>query len=90
MIGAHLKGTHGGDGSMYRSLITFELAAKDQVTLEVFDINGKVVRQVIRSQEYAAGKHDVRFDARGLASGTYFYRLTSPRFSSVKKMMLLK
>jgi photosystem II stability/assembly factor-like uncharacterized protein len=70
--------------------ITFELPAKEQVSLEVFDINGKVVRQLLRGQEYAAGKHEVRFDAVSLASGTYFYRLTSPRFSSVKKMMLLK
>ena len=44
--------------------ITFELPAKEQVSLEVFDINGKVVRQLIRGQEYAAGKHEVRFDAR--------------------------
>lgn len=70
--------------------IMFELPAKDRVTLEVFDINGKVVREVIRGQEYPAGTHRVRFDASGLASGTYFYRLTSARFSSVKKMMLVK
>lgn len=70
--------------------ITFDLPVRDHLTLEVFDINGRLVREVLQGQELPAGSHTVRFDGRGLASGTYFYRLSSSRQTSVKKMLLLR
>jgi hypothetical protein len=37
-----------------------------------------------------AGIHEVDFNAAGLASGTYLYRIKADKFSEVKKMLLLK
>ena len=70
--------------------ITFSLPEKERVTLQVFDINGRMVKDLIRGEEYPAGQHQVRFDGHDLASGTYLYRLTSPRQTLTRKMLLLK
>jgi hypothetical protein len=38
----------------------------------------------------AAGYHQVLFEANGLASGVYFYRLKAGNFSAMKKLMLMR
>jgi hypothetical protein len=40
--------------------------------------------------EQEAGDHEVRFDASGLASGVYLYRLTAGSFTETRKLMLLR
>ena len=37
-----------------------------------------------------AGSHEVRFDASGLSSGVYIYRLTAGCFVQTRKLLLLK
>jgi hypothetical protein len=39
---------------------------------------------------FAAGQHTVSWDAAGLASGTYMYRLNADNFSETRKMTLIK
>jgi len=40
------------------------------------------------------GEHEIQFDAKGLTSGVYFYRITAftneRNFVEVKKMVLMK
>ena len=74
--------------------ITFTLAANAQVTLKVFDILGQEVMTLI-NQDITAGVHTYDFDAAGINSGVYFYRIEAngidgTNFTSVKKMILLK
>ena len=57
--------------------------------IKVYDITGKLIR-VLTSKKYEAGEHIVRFDASGLPSGVYFYKLTAGEYNAVKKMVLLK
>jgi len=51
---------------------------------------GAEVAEVLRNEAYQPGTHEVMFNGANVASGIYFYRLKTPEFSSVKKMVLLK
>jgi hypothetical protein len=68
----------------------FDLPEPAPVTLEVFDVAGRRVTAVLDRRHYEIGRHRVVFDARGLQSGVYFYRLQAGSFTSARKMLLLK
>jgi hypothetical protein len=59
------------------------------VRLAVFDVLGREVA-VLVNEKKAPGNYEVSFDASGLASGVYFYRLTAGPFVESKKMLLLR
>jgi hypothetical protein len=50
---------------------------------------GKEVMTLV-NEEKPAGTYEVEFNAEGLPSGIYFYKLISGSFSQTKKMILLK
>jgi hypothetical protein len=74
--------------------ITFSLATDSRVSLKVFDVIGQEVASLI-NQELTAGVHNIDFNAAGINSGVYFYRIEASgvngaKFVDVKKMILLK
>jgi hypothetical protein len=69
--------------------ISFALKEAGYVTLKVYDALGKEVATLIKG-DYTSGSYNVSFDASGLASGIYFYRLETGSFVQTNKMMLLK
>jgi len=77
--------------------IKYHIPNSNHVTLKVFDILGREVR-TLANETRIAGEHEVTFDAGdlarqtagGLASGVYFYRLSTPDFVQTKKLVLLK
>jgi hypothetical protein len=74
--------------------IRFSLASKETVTLAVFDLGGRLVRTLV-NEPRGLGSHSVTWDGRdnagaSVASGVYFYRLDAGKFTSTKKMVLLK
>ena len=75
--------------------ISYQLKEKGFVKLNVYDITGKLIK-VLVNQTQDPGSHETEFNAKGLASGIYFYRLeifgkgSSPVFSNIKKLVLLK
>jgi len=69
--------------------IRFTLDEKQQVQLTVFDLRGRQVA-VLLDAETQPGEHTVVFDASGLASGIYFYRLQTEQFNQVRKALLMK
>ncbi len=69
--------------------IAYELPETAKVRLDVFNVVGKQVA-TLENGVRNAGYHEVRFNATGLSSGLYFYRITTNSFVSVKKMMLIK
>ncbi len=69
--------------------INFDIPVSGLVTLKVYDILGKEVASLV-NETREAGYYALDFDAGKLASGVYFYRLSSNGFSSVKRLVVLK
>lgn len=69
--------------------ISFSLPKQGFVTLKVYDILGKKVKELV-SEVKPAGVYSVDFNASTLASGIYFYRIESLDFVETKRMMLIK
>lgn len=69
--------------------INYELAEAGMVELEVFDMLGRKVAEVVNERK-AAGTYTVSFDARKLSSGIYIYRLQANGKVLTKKMTLIK
>jgi hypothetical protein len=69
--------------------IQFSLPETMFVELTVFDVIGRLVKTLAKS-EFTAGIHQVQFDASSLSSGIYLYRIQSGNQVIVKKMMLVK
>ena len=69
--------------------IRFDLPEPSAVRLVVYDVTGREVARLV-DQPMGAGTHAVTWDASGLPSGTYLYRLTAGAFTETKAMTLLK
>ena len=59
------------------------------VKLIIYDLLGGEVATLVNEKQLP-GRYSVTFDAAGLSSGIYFYRLTAGKFLETKKMILLK
>ncbi len=68
--------------------ISFDVPRRSFVSLKVYDLLGREVATVV-SEEMAMGSYARSWNAGGLSSGVYFYRLTSGSFSATKKLVLL-
>jgi 5'-nucleotidase/UDP-sugar diphosphatase len=69
--------------------IRYGIQGTVHVTLKVFDIVGREVVTLVNEQK-PAGEYSVRFDATGLASGVYFYRLEAGSLLQTKKLIVLR
>jgi hypothetical protein len=69
--------------------IYFSLAHPGYTALKVFDVFGREVATLV-SQALPAGQYRVNWNALGMASGVYLYRLQAGPYVETKKMLLLK
>jgi len=69
--------------------IRYGLPSRSHVTLAIFNTLGQQVATLVEG-EMEAGYHEVAFDASGLSSGVYFYRITAAGFMETKRLMLLR
>ena len=69
--------------------IRYGLPSRSHVTLTVFNALGQQVATLLQGEQ-EAGYHEVQFDASGLASGVYLYRLKAGDFVQAKKLMLVR
>jgi hypothetical protein len=82
--------------------IQFEVFEPARISLKVYNTLGQEIATLIDDQEMDEGIEEVEFDASGLTSGVYFYRIVADgigdpdegivgkHFVSVKKMLLVK
>jgi hypothetical protein len=69
--------------------IRYYLPGREYVRLSIFDVNGRRIAQLVAKVQ-SAGEQLAEWDAIGMPSGIYFYRLEAGDFSEAKKMILLK
>jgi hypothetical protein len=69
--------------------IKFSLDKPSFVNLSVFNISGQKVSTVVNRQ-LASGSYNVNYNAEGLSSGVYLYRLSVDGKTFSRKMMLEK
>jgi hypothetical protein len=69
--------------------IRFTIPHRSNVTLKVYDMLGKEIATLV-DEDKEPGGYSVNFDASGLPSGVYFYRIRAGEFNQTKKMVLMK
>jgi len=69
--------------------ISFDLPDDGYVKLEIYDLRGSKVIELINDRK-AAGYYEISFNGSSLSSGIYLYRLSSGRNTSVRKMIIMK
>jgi len=70
--------------------INFSIPKPQRVSLKIFDILGKEVKNLINNQTFTAGTYQVDFNGQNLSSGIYHYTLETENFVDSKKMIILK
>ena len=69
--------------------VEYELVQYGPVHIELYDLAGRLAR-VLASGERAAGRHTLRVEGEGLASGLYLLKLTTPQETRGLKLALLR
>ncbi len=69
--------------------INYQLSSISHVTLDVYDLTGRMVAQLVDGTR-EAGQHEVTFDASDLSSGVYIYQLEAGDYHAIGKMVLMK
>lgn len=69
--------------------IEYSLMKTGSVILNVYDINGKLVKNIVNENQ-SFGTYSYDFDGSGLSSGIYIYEIVTADFYDTKKMILLK
>jgi hypothetical protein len=70
--------------------VQFALGSNATVTVAVFDIRGRMVRELCNNQTQAAGLHEMALPIAGLPVGCYFCRLVTPQLVAMEKFVILK
>ena len=71
------------------TVFNFQLPVDSWVTLGVYDGLGRVVAMLV-NREIPTGSHSVQWDATGVPSGVYFYRLKTNVFAETRKLVFMK
>ncbi|MCU0371984.1 MAG: T9SS type A sorting domain-containing protein [Ignavibacteria bacterium] len=69
--------------------ISYQIPKNEFVTIRIYDMTGREVASLVNETK-TAGIYNVTWNASGLASGIYFYKLQAGSFTEVKKMTLVK
>jgi hypothetical protein len=76
------------------TMIMFNMKEKGLVTLKIYNVAGQLVRTLVDDVR-EAGSYKVPWDGRNnegisIASGVYFYKMETEKYSKTKKMVMLR
>ncbi len=75
--------------------IQFSIPKGEAVTVDVYDVHGRLVRNLIANESYDQGTYKAQWDGRNeagqsVSSGIYFAKLSAGTFNATQKMTLVK
>jgi hypothetical protein len=70
--------------------IAYSIGETGPVKLTVYNTLGQLVATLVNNPSHPAGQFAARFNASGLASGVYLYRLETAGATEAKRMLLVK
>lgn len=73
-----------------KTTIRYSLPATQEVTISVYDLLGRRVAILVNGELQSSGSHEIVFEANGLSSGIYLYRLQSDGEIRTERMVLMK
>ncbi len=71
------------------TVISFNLKEAAPVTIDIYDITGAIVTTLV-DENLSAGNHEVVWNASNVASGVYYYKLSSGNTTETKQAVLIK
>jgi len=72
-----------------QTTIRYEIPELSFATLRIYDVVGNEIKTLV-SEEKPAGNYNTEWNAKGLPSGIYFYKIQAGNFTETKKMVLMK
>ncbi|HPH60725.1 MAG TPA: choice-of-anchor J domain-containing protein, partial [Candidatus Syntrophosphaera sp.] len=77
-----------------RTTISYSVKEATPVTIGIYNVKGQLVKTLV-SEDKAAGNHSIAWDGvdannQPVSSGVYFYKMFAGKYSSTKKMILMK
>jgi hypothetical protein len=72
-----------------QATIRYDIPRPQRVRLELYDVTGRLVRTVVNVQK-VVGRQEVTLNVSNLASGMYFYRLSTGNTSETRKLMIVR
>ncbi len=69
--------------------INYTIPNRSRVTLSLYNTLGQKVAQLVNGDK-DAGAYSITFDASGMASGVYLYRMETGSFMQTRKLVVLK
>tara|TARA_B100000575_G_C23143744_1_gene666829 strand:+ start:6375 stop:8156 length:1782 start_codon:yes stop_codon:yes gene_type:complete len=69
--------------------ISYNLYNSTNIKIEIYNTLGQRISELVNLNQQA-GFHRTSFDASGLPSGIYIYKISTPYYSESKKMILVK
>jgi len=70
--------------------VSFTLRSPEKVTIDLYDGNGKKLNTVLQSKSYATGKHTLPVDVNQMAPGMYYFRISTEKISTLKKLVIVR
>jgi hypothetical protein len=70
--------------------IQFSIAEETPVSIQIFDMQGRLVDTIISELDFRAGYHQVQWNAENNSTGIYIVKLSAGNHISTRKLMLIK
>ncbi|MEL7339261.1 MAG: T9SS type A sorting domain-containing protein, partial [Bacteroidota bacterium] len=71
------------------SQISFSLREEQAVSIQLLDMNGKIVRTIMDKQHFSGGQHRLKFNTKPFGSGIYLIRLATSEEVEIQKIQIL-